>query len=131
MFHTQRDVATFSAEMLLFVAAGVGAVYAAAVLIALVVSAFRSRPALYTSFALSTIVSIPLPLVLTLQWPYLPGEWDINPITGVFSLLDCMLLCFVWAAPILQYRLVRQKSRAPAHKAANQSLNPTGNRPAS
>lgn len=131
MFHTERDAATFFAEMLLFVGTGAGALYAAGVFIALVFKAFRSALALYTSFVLSAIASIPLPLVLILQWPYLPGEWDINPITGVLSLLDGVLVSFVWATPVIQNRILRRNARAPAEQAANQTLNPTGNRPAS
>jgi len=131
MFHTERDAATFFAELLLLVGTGVGAVVAVGVLIALVFKVFRSRRALYVSFVASTIASIPLPGALILQWPYLPGEWDMNPITGVLSLLDGGLLFFVWAAPVIQYGIVRRTTPRVAEQAANQTLNPTGNRPAS
>ncbi len=107
MFHTARDSATFFAEMLLFLATGVGAVYAVGVLIALVFKVFRSLRALYTSLVLSVLASLPVLLALFLQWPYLPDEWDINPVTGVLSIVDGVLLSFVWAAPVTQYRLGR------------------------
>jgi len=110
MFHTERDGATFFAELLLLLTAGVGAFYALGVLIALVSKAFHSRPALYASFVLSTIASIPLLSALMLQWPYLPGEWDINPTTAILSLIDGVLLSFVWTAPVLQYGFVRRQA---------------------
>jgi hypothetical protein len=131
MFHTERDSAVFLAEMLLLLGTSIAAVYAVAVLIALVLKAFRSPMALYTSFVLSAIASIPFLWALKLQWPYLPREWDINPTAGVLSLLDAVLLCFVWVLPSVQYRFVRRKTRASLEQAANQSLKPTGNRPAS
>lgn len=131
MFHTERDSAVLMAEMLLALGVLVAAVYAVPVLIALVLKAFRSPAALYSSFLLSAIASIPFLWALILQWPYLPKEWDINPGAGVLSLLDGVLLSFVWAAPAVQYRLVRRKTRVASQQAANQALNPTGNRPAS
>ena len=107
MFHTERDVATFFAEILLFVAAGVGGAYAIGVLIGLAFKAFRSLRTLCISVVLSVVVSTPVLLALLLQWPYLPEEWDVNPTTGILTLVDGVLLFFVWAAPVSQYRLVR------------------------
>ena len=122
MFHTERDSAVFMAEMLLGLGILVSAVYALAILIALVLKAFRSPATLYTSFLLSTIASIPLLFALILQWPYLPREWDINPGAGLLSLLDGVLLSFVWAAPAVQYRFVRRKTRAAFQQAPPKEL---------
>lgn len=108
MIHTQHDAVVFTYLMLLFLGTLVAGVYAVAVLIALFLKAFRSRRALYASFVLSAIASIPFLWALILQWPYLPGEWDMNPDAGVVSLLDAVLLCFVWVAPPVQYRFVRR-----------------------
>lgn len=110
MFHTARDSATFFAEMLLILGAGVLAIYAAGVLIGLVFKSFRSSRVLYISIALSVVASIPVLLALLVQWPYLPDERDMNPAVGVLLLVDAALLSFVWAAPVIQYRLVRRSS---------------------
>lgn len=118
-------------EMLLALGILVAAVYAVAVSIAFALKAFRSPAALYASFLLSALASIPLPWALILQWPYLPQEWDTNPSAGVLSLLEGVLLSFVWAVPAVQYRFVRRKTRAAPRQAAHQAPNPTGNRPAS
>jgi hypothetical protein len=109
LFHTERDSAVFLAEVLLFLATGVGAVFAIAVLVALIFKVFGSLRALCVALVLSAVVSVPFVLALLLQWPYLPREWDINPTTRVLTLVDGMLLCFVWLAPVLQYCLAQPR----------------------
>ncbi len=107
MFHTERDRATFLGEILLLLAAATAVVLVIAVTIALFCKAFRSRRALYTSFVFSSIASIPALLAVVLQWPYLPDEWDKNPTAGILLVVDVMLLVFLWATPVVQYRLHR------------------------
>jgi hypothetical protein len=88
--------------------------YAFAVLIALLFKIFRWRTALYISFVLSAIVSGPGLGALAYDWKYLsrqitqPLPQDKGLLGGV--VLVAVLLCFVWVAPIVQYRLVRRNT---------------------
>lgn len=127
MFHTEHDVAQFSANILLLLGTLGAAVYAVALLLALGLKTFRSRRAMYTSFALSAIVSVPLLLQCLImfrggEWlgpDLLPDPMDDWPILKwvrpqlLWMLPEALLLCFVWAAPVLQYRISDDASNAP------------------
>lgn len=75
--------------------------YVIGVLSALGFKRFRSRAALGSSFLLSVIAS--LPALLALMCAGRSVQQAIKEL-GPYFLLNVVLLCFVWLAPIIQYR---------------------------
>lgn len=106
--HTEYDSAAFFSGMFMFFGAFGAAVYSVLVLIALVLFTFRSRRALYTSFWLSAIVSLPFLLGLMIMLPYISRILGDDPSKGLFLLINAVLLIFVFAGPTVQYQLVRR-----------------------
>lgn len=80
--------------------------YAIAVLIALAFKGFRSRDALIVSLILSAIASVPAPLALVAAGKSV--EQAFRELRLAF-LIHAVLLCFVWIAPIVQYRWLNKR----------------------
>jgi len=98
MFHTDRDFAAFMAGMLLLLGTSTAGVYAVAIVIALVRMAFRSLRALYISFVLSAIASIPFIFVCALN--ILSGEW-LGPETSCYLIRSTIGQCWSGSGRIL------------------------------
>jgi hypothetical protein len=93
-------------ELFIPFAAWILVAYSLAVLIAWVFSVFRSQMALSISQVLSAIVSIPALVALMSGLKYLPQQITQHDPLGFLhgSVLIAILLCFVWAVPIIQYK---------------------------
>jgi hypothetical protein len=93
-------------EMFIPGAAWILVAYSLAVLIAWVFSVFRSQTALNISQVVSAIVSIPALVALMSGLKYLPQQITQHDPLGFLhgSVLIAILLCFVWAVPIIQYK---------------------------
>lgn len=109
MMHTAYDSAHFFGGMILFFGLIGVAVYSVLIFIALVFSAFRSVNPLRTSFWFSAIVSLPFLVALIFMLPYLSQILDSGDDSiQVMLIVHAVLLVFVWAGPIVQYRRARR-----------------------
>jgi len=112
LVHTEYDAQVFAYFATLLVGAGVCGVYGLFVVIGVIIKLFRSRKALICSFVLAGLMSIPVVWVVISQWEVLPRHWDSDSGGGILLfLLNIILLCTVWVAPIAQYRWLRWKTR--------------------
>jgi hypothetical protein len=105
MIHTEQDALLVTYCMLLLVSVAVGSLCSLTVITGLTLKHFHSPPALYVSLALSALVSVPMIWLLISQWEEPPNHWDRDGASGLVFLLNVRLICFMWRAPICQYRL--------------------------
>ena len=91
------------------IAVGIASFYALLIVVALLFKAFRSWIGLVAAFLFSAMASLPAASAVSQVLKY-PSHLNRQSVTGNMQAV-AMILIFVWAAPIIQYLIIRPKRR--------------------